>query len=102
MKPRMMAAFTLLLLIAVVCVSGCSAPSTSNEAQAGFAPGAFPPTLTDVDYHTDAWTRDDCLTCHEKGVNDAPQMRHTSLPPLAKDGKCRSCHVLIHGQKPAK
>jgi len=100
MKNQIVAMSALLFLVCGLCLVGCDAPVSSGAQQDGFAAGAFPPTLSDMDYHADAWTRADCLTCHEKGVNDAPQVRHTSLPAAAKDSKCRSCHVLIPGQKP--
>ena len=54
-----------------------------------------------MDYHKNAWTRTDCMTCHEAGVQEAPKLRHVSLPDLAKHAKCRTCHVLVPGQEPA-
>ncbi len=102
---RLFEAFAPLLLIgAMVALAGCDKgqPNAGNvqAAESDFATGAFPPILTDTDYHTKPWTRDDCLKCHEEGVDDAPKVRHVSLPALAKDAKCRTCHVLIVGQKP--
>ncbi len=70
----------------------------------GFADHAFPPTVSDTKYHKNAWMRDDCLRCHETGVGDAPMTEHKAMPadvkPILLTAKCRSCHVLIRGQKP--
>ena len=79
--------------------TGCDQPTA---AQSDFAAGAFPPTLSDMDYHQRSWTRTDCLVCHETGVDQAPAMKHNSLPPLVKEGKCRTCHVFIEGSKPGE
>ena len=87
-----------LLLGAFVVLPGCDTAQT--RATTGFAPGAFPPTLSDTDYHRDSWTRDDCRTCHDTGVDKAPKTVHASLPLLAKDSKCRTCHVFIAGSEP--
>lgn len=80
--------------------AGCnqSAPGADNDGD--FAPGAFPPTLSDVEYHQKAWSRATCLSCHENELEDAPQVLHTSLPPEAKQVKCRTCHVLVPGSQP--
>ncbi len=82
----------------VALAAGCTTKATSTE----FAEGAFPPTLTDMEYHRNPWARTDCLACHAAGVNDAPKMEHVSLPPLAEEAKCRTCHVLVPGDVPAK
>ncbi|RMF75549.1 MAG: hypothetical protein D6744_13350 [Planctomycetota bacterium] len=73
-----------------------SASSTSSGSR--FAPDAFPPTLSDTPYHENAWRRNDCLRCHETGVQDAPRVRHKGMPDVLLSAKCRSCHVLIPGQ----
>lgn len=78
--------------LALAAAGGCT---QSPGGASGFPPGAFPPTLSDQEYHSKSWTRGDCLTCHETGVMKAPVMRHTSVPPLAKDAKCRTCHISI-------
>lgn len=65
-----------------------------------FAANAFPPTVSDSDYHQGAWYKDDCLRCHETGVQDATVIRHENMPPILLQAKCRSCHVLIRGQDP--
>jgi hypothetical protein len=100
MRARYIAIVPVLLVIAALSLPGCG-PSESVSAQGDFAPGAFPPVLSDMDYHKNAWTRTDCMTCHEAGVQEAPKLRHVSLPDLAKHAKCRTCHVLVPGQEPA-
>jgi len=65
-----------------------------------FADFAFPPTVSDVEYHKDAWYKDDCLRCHETGVGDATAVEHEGMAPILLTAKCRSCHLLIPGQKP--
>ncbi|USN99622.1 MAG: hypothetical protein H6810_02870 [Phycisphaeraceae bacterium] len=72
------------------------------DPQTGFAEHAFPPTIPDRDWHREAWTRTDCLTCHETGVQNAPILRHRGLPALTLQAKCRSCHVLIPGKTEAR
>ena len=68
------------------------------DAQTGFAVAAFPPTIPDRAWHADAWNTDDCMSCHETGVGEAPMIRHRGLPDLAFESKCRTCHVLIPGK----
>ena len=72
------------------------------DHQSGFAVNAFPPTLPDQKWHQNAWRRQDCMDCHETGVQDAPIVRHIGLPALAKQVKCRWCHVLIPGKTEAR
>ena len=94
-----------LLVPLALALSGCGkgAPGPAQaQASSDFAAGAFPPTLSDTDYHRQPWTRDDCLKCHREGVDNAPKVRHVSLPDLAVNAKCRTCHVLIQGQQPPK
>ncbi len=77
--------------------------ATTQPARTGgqaFAADAFPPTLSDTKYHRGAWQRNDCLRCHETGVGDAPRVRHRGMASILLKAKCRSCHVLIRGQKP--
>ncbi len=77
--------------------------ATTQPARGGqpaFAPDAFPPTLSDTKYHRGAWVKNDCLRCHETGVGDAPRVRHRGMASILLKAKCRSCHVLIRGQKP--
>ena len=85
------------LLLLVVSFPGCG---KASRADAEFAPGAFPPTMSDTEYHRLDWTRSDCLACHENGANEAPVMRHVSVPEVAKDAKCRTCHVFVAGSSP--
>ena len=84
-----------LLIVVLPFFVGCGAPTTAQSAD--FAAGAFPPTLSDTAHHQQSWTRADCLVCHETGKEDAPLMKHVSVPPAAQEAKCRSCHVLIPG-----
>ena len=43
----------------------------------------------------------DCLTCHERGVNDSPKLEHKSgLVEHLKQAKCRTCHVFVAGAQP--
>ncbi len=67
------------------------------DPETGFALAAFPPTIPDREWHQDAWLVDNCLDCHETGVQDAPMIRHKGLPDITFQSKCRSCHVLIPG-----
>lgn len=67
------------------------------DPETGFAFAAFPPTIPDQEWHRDAWTVNNCLDCHETGVEDAPMIHHTGLPEIAMVSKCRSCHVLLEG-----
>ena len=96
------ASITVLLALAAVACLACVACSKSepvamfNFDDSGFAPGAFPPALSDMEYHRPAWGTT-CLGCHETGKEDAPIVQHTSLPPQAKLVKCRTCHVLVPG-----
>jgi len=96
------------VLLCVICcvvvpLTGCEPAATDAEAEEpGFVQGAFPPTLSDVEYHENAWSRKTCLTCHEHELDDAPKIRHESLTPEAKMAKCRTCHVLIRGSLPGK
>ncbi len=65
-----------------------------------FAANAFPPTMPDTAWHKDAWLKDDCLRCHETGVQDAPRVRHRDLPEILLTAKCRTCHVIEPGKPP--
>ncbi len=75
-------------------------PESKDDKDSEFADFAFPPTVSDVDYHKDGWYKDDCLRCHETGVGDATVVEHDGMEPILLTAKCRSCHVLIPGQKP--
>ena len=83
-----------LLVLGAVLIAGCS-PAQSGET--AFAEGAFPPTLSDEEYHQRDWTRNDCMVCHQTGQLGAPVMVHEGMPTLQNDAKCRTCHVLIPG-----
>lgn len=67
------------------------------DPETGFALAAFPPTIPDREWHQDAWLVNNCLDCHETGVQEAPQIRHKGLPDITYQSKCRTCHVLIPG-----
>jgi len=67
------------------------------DPETGFALAAFPPTIPDREWHQDAWLVNNCLDCHETGVQDAPMIRHKGLPDITWQSKCRTCHVLIPG-----
>lgn len=109
--------FSLLLVLApFALLSACKSPSpeagpaggetmadvaravTKVDPDTGFATAAFPPTLSDTEWHQDAWYTLDCLTCHEEGIADAPVVQHRGLPARLVTAQCRSCHVLIPGQ----
>lgn len=73
-----------------------------KEQEVAFAENAFPPTVSDMDYHKNAWYRNDCLRCHETGVEDATVVKHEEMPAVLLTAKCRSCHLLIPGKEPVK
>jgi hypothetical protein len=80
-------------------------PGQKGESDDKFAKDAFPPTVSDVEYHKTAWYKNDCLRCHETGVGDAPMALHKTMlsdaqRAILKTAKCRSCHVLIPNSKP--
>ena len=81
---------------------GQQRPAEAGDREVTFADFAFPPTLSDTAHHQRAWLRDDCLRCHETGVQDATVVRHADMPDVLLTAKCRSCHVLIPGSGPAK
>ena len=60
----------------------------------------YPPVIPDTSNHRDAWTRLDCLRCHETGVGSAPKIRHAGVTHLAADAQCRTCHVAVPGAAP--
>ena len=69
------------------------APDAPDDGEVPFARNAFPPTLPDDDYHRGAWLRDDCLLCHETGIQGAPRVVHNGMTPMLLQARCRSCHV---------
>ena len=90
----------LALFCGLLLVTGCGG-ETAEASE--FAEGAFPPMLSDIDYHRRSWTRTDCLTCHEDGIDGAPKVEHRSgLVPHLKQVKCRTCHVFVAGYEPPK
>jgi hypothetical protein len=116
---RYSSASLLLLMLPVVLLLGCRSSSPAGSAaesaaaiepsgpadavveidpESGFAEHAFPPTLSDTDYHRDAWLVLDCMDCHEEGIADAPLVQHRGMPERLLTAQCRTCHVLIPGQ----
>ena len=74
----------------------------AGQDPAGVDPAdpGFPPILVDIVEHRDGWWRNDCLRCHETGVQNAPEVVHTDMPRILLSAKCRSCHVFVPGSKP--
>ena len=89
------------LLCCMMLLSACGGKSNTAEGS-DFAPHAFPPTLTDTDYHQKAWANPSCLLCHEHGLEDAPIVKHEGMPDYLKAASCRTCHVQIEGSTPSK
>ena len=104
MRYTILSACLMLFAVAMIGLAGCNPPASTSAAasDADFAQGAFPPILSDVDYHEGAWTKTTCLSCHENPEEDAPQVRHVSVPEDAAKVKCRTCHVLVPGAEPIK
>lgn len=75
-------------------------PVPQQPAPRDIAAHAFPPVMPDIVQHQDSWLMEDCLRCHETGVQDAPAIRHVDLPPVLLTAKCRTCHVFVPGQQP--
>ncbi|KAA3615206.1 MAG: hypothetical protein DWQ01_00340 [Planctomycetota bacterium] len=93
----------LLSLAALATLAVACGPAEAGGDEAGdFASNAFPPTLSDTDYHQNAWSdsAETCMVCHKTGINDAPKVVHEDMAAVLLDAKCRSCHVLIEGQQP--
>ncbi len=89
------------MLSTTMFLAGCGDQAGGGTAEASeCAPGAFPPVLTDMDYHQKAWVKSACLTCHEQGVNGAPKTEHRGMQENLKEAKCRTCHVFVKGLKP--
>jgi len=59
----------------------------------GFADNAFPPLLPTNEEHSNAWMRDDCMACHERGVAEAPRVVHVGMSDALLQARCRSCHL---------
>jgi len=64
-----------------------------SPGEVTFLRRAFPPTLPMDVSHENSWLRDDCLKCHEAGLDGAPQVRHQGMAELLLEARCRSCHV---------
>jgi len=76
-------------------------PTTREEAQP-FLANAFPPMMPNSESHGAAWTKDDCLLCHETGIRRAPVVKHEDLPAILLEAKCRSCHVQVRAVEPGR
>ncbi len=101
MKHHCALAVGLAVAVVIACAGCGQSPTAEADPSGDFPAGAFPPTMSDMDYHQDAWSRTDCLVCHETGVDGATVIKHVSVPPTAMEAKCRTCHVLVPGSKPA-
>ena len=107
MKRKQSAAAAAILLLLLAFQEGSfyrgfsEGADTQNVPASEFAPNAFPPTVSDVEHHRDASMRNDCLRCHETGVQGATVVKHEGMPDVLLTAKCRSCHILIPGQAPA-
>jgi cytochrome c5 len=56
--------------------------------------------MPDTEWHRAGWATNDCMRCHETGVEAAPVVRHDGLPPILLRAKCRTCHVIADGEAP--
>jgi len=83
----------------LLAAAGCNTAAPGADDR-DFAAGAFPPTLSDTEYHQRAWSRPTCLSCHEHELDGAPKVEHNSLTKEAVQVKCRTCHVLELGSAP--
>ena len=72
------------------CHVVAGAPSAGEVT---FLRRAFPPTLPMDVSHENSWLRDDCLKCHEAGLDGAPQVRLQGMAELLLEARCRSCHL---------
>jgi len=70
-----------------------TASAEPEEAFTEFASNAFPPTMPEDSSHADAWMKDDCLRCHEDGLNDAPRVTHRDMSRDLMKARCRTCHL---------
>ncbi len=70
-----------------------TASAEAEEAFTDFAQNAFPPTMPEDSSHADAWLKDDCLKCHEDGINGATRVSHRGMSRDLLQSRCRTCHV---------
>ena len=70
-----------------------TASADPEEAFRDFAQNAFPPTMPEDSSHANAWLRQDCLNCHEEGINNAPRVAHRGMPRDLLNARCRTCHL---------
>ncbi|MDP6849480.1 MAG: hypothetical protein QGH51_04490 [Planctomycetota bacterium] len=93
---------TLTLFLTVACSGGVdnavhAANPDDTVYPVEFYSGAFPPILPNDEDHKmdsrDSWMKDNCLTCHENGKNDAPITKHEGMADILVQAKCRTCHT---------
>lgn len=70
-----------------------TASAEPEEAFTGYAGDAFPPTMPEDSSHTNAWLRQDCLSCHEDGINGATRVAHRGMSRDLMKARCRTCHL---------
>lgn len=70
-----------------------TASAEPEEAFTDFARNAFPPTMPEDSSHANAWMKDDCMRCHEDGINDAPRVAHRGMSRMLMEARCRTCHL---------
>lgn len=70
-----------------------TASAEAEEAFTEFAQNAFPPTMPEDTSHADAWLKDDCLQCHEDGINGATRVSHRGMSRDLMQARCRTCHL---------
>jgi len=83
-----------------VLIPGQMASSRPVEPEESmFESYAFPPMMPNTEHHKAAWGNNDCMLCHEDGVQDAPIVKHDGMPRILLKAKCRSCHVQIRSDE---
>lgn len=96
-----------LLLVMVACSTastsadgldrGPAAVTSTSDSTVEFAANAFPPVLPNDQVHgtgpVDSWQGESCMSCHEKGKNNAPKVVHEGMADILMLGKCRTCHT---------
>lgn len=76
-------------------------PPDDTATDSIFARNAFPPMIPASSSHRTAWTKDDCLMCHESGLGGAPVVAHEGMPSILLTAKCRTCHVQVRADEAA-
>lgn len=107
----LLACIPALLLVLVACSQaqhssdglnrGPAAVATTSDSSVDFAANAFPPVLPNDSVHgegpVDSWNSKTCMSCHEKGKNNAPKVVHEGMADILMLGKCRTCHTSTEG-----